>query len=210
MDGPVDLKIPFNAEVPQSPSPTEAQGYPVTFHKPKHQVPPTFQDLGTGRAIPNPNPPGPADITQCQDWPRLEETTHPTQCHNRGPSFLPRPNRSLFPLKDPRSSPPSTQPTQTEGDAQVHLYLVVLHWRGSSCRRRHGQDPHHAPRFPESRLLGPGTARPGMPGGHGGGRLPQERGAGPRGPSRTRRRPPARIGRGGWAQLSRVERGKRR
>lgn len=46
---PVDFKIPFSAKVPSSPSPPETSGYCVTFHNPKPQVPPTFQDPGTGR-----------------------------------------------------------------------------------------------------------------------------------------------------------------
>ena len=76
----------------------------------------------------------------------------------------------------------------TNGDIQAHLNLVLLHQRGSSCRR-HGQDPHHAPSFPEYQFLGPWAALPGLSGGHGGGRLQQERGPGPRGPPRTPPRP---------------------
>ena len=45
----------------------------------------------------------------------------------------------------------------TNGDIQAHLNLVVPHQRGSSCRR-HGQDPHHAPSFPEYQFLGPCAA----------------------------------------------------
>lgn len=48
-----------------------------------------------------------------------------------------------------------------------------------------------------------------MPGSHGGSRLPQEPGAGPPSLSRTPGAHPPGAVRGGWAQVGRVERGKR-
>lgn len=65
-----------------------------------------------------------------------------------------------------------------DGDSLAHLNLVVLHRRGSSCRR-HGQDPHHAPCLPECRLLRRRAAGPRQPGGHGGGRPPKRQQPGP-------------------------------